>query len=68
MPKMTCKETIRMICEYLEGRLSAPVVIAMRRHLSHCPNCRLVHEAARRTLEAYFDDVIDIPAHKSRVA
>jgi hypothetical protein len=52
---MNCKSTIRMICEYLEGRLSAPVAIAMRKHIDGCTNCHLVLEAAQRTLEVYFD-------------
>jgi hypothetical protein len=52
---MTCKATIRMICEFLEGRLSAPVALAMRKHIDGCTNCRVVLEAAQRTLEVYFD-------------
>jgi hypothetical protein len=55
MANITCKETIRMICEYLEGRLSMPVKLAMQRHITRCPHCRLVHDAAQHTLEAYFD-------------
>jgi hypothetical protein len=71
MPK-TCKETIRMICEYLEGKLSGPVSAAMRCHLSGCQNCRLVHEAASKTLEIYFDkDYVPgllLDSHRAKVA
>ena len=52
---MTCRETIRLICEYLEGRLSRPVAFSVRRHLSGCKDCRMVLDAARQTLETYFD-------------
>lgn len=53
--EMTCKETIRVICEYLEGRLSPSVALAVRRHLSECGDCCIVHDAAERTLAIYFD-------------
>lgn len=69
---ITCKETIRMICEYLEGKLSGPVSAAMGRHLSQCQNCRLVHEAASKTLEIYFDkDYVPsllLDSHRAKVA
>ena len=53
-PKMTCRETIRLICEYLDGRLSPIVVRDLRRHLEDCNDCRMVLDAARSTLETYF--------------
>jgi hypothetical protein len=59
---MNCKDSIRLVCEYLEGRLSAPVAIAVRNHLSQCRNCSLVMEAAKRTLEIYFDRESATPA------
>jgi predicted anti-sigma-YlaC factor YlaD len=64
---MTCKATIRMICEYLEGRLSPSVAATMRAHLEECTDCRLVLEAAQRTLEVYFDGEQPVP-HTARVA
>jgi len=66
---MTCRETVRLICEYLEGRLSPLVERSMQRHLGQCRNCCLVLEAAEKTLEVYFDrEVHTQPQHKSRVA
>ena len=62
---MTCRETIRLICEYLEGRLSPPVAASMQRHLAQCKNCHLVLEAAERTLEVYFDRAEDPELHKT---
>jgi hypothetical protein len=64
---MTCKATIRMICEYLEGRLSPSVAATMRAHLEGCTDCRLVLEAAQRTLEVYFDREQPL-CHHARVA
>jgi predicted anti-sigma-YlaC factor YlaD len=52
---MTCKTAIGTICNYLEGNLSAHGVMALRRHLDECKDCRLVLDAARRTLEIDFD-------------
>lgn len=53
--ELTCKETIRLICEYLEGRLVPGVARDLRCHLDLCRDCRMVLEAARTTLEIDFD-------------
>ena len=53
--KMTCKDTIRLICEFLDGRLGPSVARDVQRHLDNCKNCRIVLDAARRTLEIDFD-------------
>jgi predicted anti-sigma-YlaC factor YlaD len=66
---MTCKATIRLICEYLEGRLAPEVASEVQRHLSFCENCRTVFDAAALTLEVYFErDVEPVAADRSRVA
>jgi putative zinc finger protein len=52
---MTCRETVRLICEYLEGRLSPSVAAVVTSHIDRCSNCHLVLEAAQQTLDAYFD-------------
>ncbi|HUI75448.1 MAG TPA: zf-HC2 domain-containing protein [Candidatus Acidoferrum sp.] len=51
---MNCKDTIHLICWYLEGKLSTPVSNEIEKHLSGCPNCQLVLDAAMSTLEQYF--------------
>jgi predicted anti-sigma-YlaC factor YlaD len=66
---MNCKATIRLICEYLEGRLSPEVGSDVQRHISYCPNCRAIFDAAALTLEVYFDrDVQPAIADRTRVA
>jgi predicted anti-sigma-YlaC factor YlaD len=66
---MTCKATIRLICEYLEGRLAPEVASEVQCHLSTCKNCRAVFDAAALTLEVYFDRVIEpVESHNTRVA
>lgn len=66
---MTCKATIRLICEYLEGRLVPEVASEVQLHLSHCNDCRTVFDAASLTLEVYFDREMEPAAIRhSRVA
>ena len=52
---MTCKATIRLICEYLEGRLAPQVASEVQSHLAHCTTCHGVFDAAALTLEVYLD-------------
>ena len=66
---MTCKDAIRLMCAYLEGRLSPPVAKSIRRHVAQCNDCQLVMNAAQKTLEAYFDGTVELPANRdARVA
>jgi hypothetical protein len=58
---MTCRETVRLICEYLEGRLSSSVATAVSRHIDNCANCHMVLQAAQQTLDAYFDGHPEVP-------
>ena len=51
---MSCKDTIHLICWYLEGRLSSSVEVEIRRHLESCADCDLVLNAAINTLDRYF--------------
>jgi len=52
---MSCRDTIHLICMYLEGKLSPSVQAEIERHLSDCADCRLVLEAATTTLDRYFN-------------
>jgi predicted anti-sigma-YlaC factor YlaD len=54
---MSCRDTIHLICWYLEGRLSQSVEREIESHLSGCPDCRLVMDAAMNTLDRYFGPV-----------
>lgn len=51
---MTCRDTIHLICMYLEGKLSPSVQGEIERHLHSCNDCRLVLNAATTTLDRYF--------------
>ncbi len=52
--EMSCKDTIHLICWYLEGRLSSSVEVEIKRHLESCSDCHLVLDAAINTLDRYF--------------
>ncbi len=51
---MSCRDTIHLICWYLEGRLSQSVETEIQRHLQTCSDCHLVLDAAVNTLDRYF--------------
>ena len=51
---MSCKDTIHLICWYLEGRLSTSVEGEIKHHLEECSDCQLVLDAAVNTLDRYF--------------
>jgi predicted anti-sigma-YlaC factor YlaD len=54
---MSCRDTIHLICWYLEGKLSAAVSHDIQEHLEDCSNCKLVLKAATSTLDQYFEAV-----------
>jgi predicted anti-sigma-YlaC factor YlaD len=51
---MSCRDTIHLICMYLEGKLSPSVQAEIEHHLQECADCRLVLNAATTTLDRYF--------------
>jgi anti-sigma factor RsiW len=51
---MSCRDTIHLICWYLEGRLSQSVESEIEHHLETCADCHLVLDAAMNTLDRYF--------------
>lgn len=52
---MSCRDTIHLICWYLEGKLSSAVETEIANHLRGCPDCHLVLDAATTTLDRYFN-------------
>jgi anti-sigma factor RsiW len=51
---MTCHLAIRLICDYIEGRLSPMAEEQVSKHLASCPDCMRILDAAEETLEVYF--------------
>jgi predicted anti-sigma-YlaC factor YlaD len=52
---MNCRDTIHLICWYLEGKLAPSVSSDIEAHLNACSNCQLVLKAATSTLDHYFE-------------
>jgi len=48
---MDCRDTVHLICWYLERKLSPSVEGEIEGHLNGCRDCRLVLEAASKTLD-----------------
>ncbi len=66
---MSCRDTIHLICWYLEHRLSPTVETEIAAHLEHCADCRLVLDAATHTLDRYFgSSPLSEPKSASRAA
>ena len=52
---MSCRDTIHLICWYLEGKLSEAVERDVEQHLNHCSDCSIILEVASTTLDQYFN-------------
>lgn len=52
---MNCRDTIHLICWYLEKKLAPSVSRDIEAHLADCSNCQLVLKAATSTLDHYFE-------------
>jgi len=66
---MSCRDTIHLICWYLEGKLAPSVSKDIEEHLEVCSNCQLVLKAATSTLDQYFEPVrgteSGVPVHSA---
>jgi hypothetical protein len=60
---MTCRDTIHLICWYLEGKLAPTVSKDIEDHLGVCSNCQVVLKAATSTLDHYFEPVKGLDAN-----
>jgi anti-sigma factor ChrR (cupin superfamily) len=51
---MSCHDASRLICDYLEGRLSPVVEAEIADHLTACDECCRILDAAESALERDF--------------
>ena len=51
---MVCRDTVHLMCWYVERKLSPGVEREIERHLNRCRDCRFVLEAATKTLDKHF--------------
>lgn len=50
---LTCKEFLDELSDYLDETVPADVRHQLERHLSECPNCWVICDTTRKTVEIY---------------
>ncbi len=50
---LTCKQFLDELSEYLDEELSAEVRRELEAHLSECPNCWVIADTTRKTVQIY---------------
>lgn len=50
---MNCRSLILELSNYLDGDLDPEFLRDIERHLAHCPDCRMVADTTRKTIEIY---------------
>lgn len=48
-----CHGLAASISEYIDGELSPELCLALEHHMSECPNCTIVINTLRKTIELY---------------
>ena len=50
---VTCKDFLSELNEYLDGSVEAGLREELERHLSECPNCWVVCDTTKKTIQIY---------------
>lgn len=50
---LTCKEFLQELSDYLDDSCSAEVRRELEQHVSECPNCFVVVDTTKRTIQVY---------------
>ena len=50
---LTCKDFLRELSDYLDASLDAQVRAKLEEHISECPNCWVVCDTTRKTIQVY---------------
>ena len=60
---LTCKDFLSELSEYLDENLDAELRAKLERHMSECPNCWVIADTTRKTIQIYQGiDPLPIPA------
>ena len=51
--KTACSHLLESLSDYIDGELSAILCEELERHLNECPNCQIVVNTTRKTVELY---------------
>ena len=50
---VTCKDFLSELSEYLDGSVDPGLRQELERHLSECPNCWVVCDTTKKTIQIY---------------
>jgi len=50
---VTCKDFLSELSEYLDGSVETGLQEELERHLSECPNCWVVCDTTKKTIQIY---------------
>ena len=66
---LTCKDFLSELSDYLDKSLDAEVRAKLEQHIAECPNCWVIADTTRKTIQIYQGmDPLPIPADvESRV-
>jgi anti-sigma factor RsiW len=53
MPLLTCKDFLTELSDYLDESIDAELRAKLERHMSECPNCWVIADTTRRTIQIY---------------
>ena len=60
---LTCKDFMRELSDYLDASLDAQLRAKLEEHISECPNCWVIADTTRRTIQIYKGmDAVPVPA------
>ena len=48
-----CKRLLKELTDYLDGSLDSEVRVQLEAHLAKCPNCWVVCDTTRKTIEVF---------------
>ena len=50
---LTCKDFLKELSDYLDENLDAEVRAKLEEHITECPNCWVIADTTRRTIQIY---------------
>ncbi len=53
MEHLNCHDLLSSLSDYIDGDLDADLCKELEQHLCECPNCRIVVDTLKKTVELY---------------
>jgi len=50
---LTCKEFLNELSDFLDESLDAEIRAKLERHITECPNCWVIADTTRKTIQIY---------------